>query len=80
MLERTLAMVPLVLAGCVAGRAGEDPAFRERLLATVAEDAGVVVPAAFSADGRKAAWVMRRDGMSRAVCGAWMGNPFGVVC
>ncbi len=74
-----LTIVP-VLCGCLTRAAGGDPAFQERLLATIPEDARVVVPVAFSRDGRNAAWVMRQGEMSRAVCGAWKGEPYGVVC
>lgn len=66
--------------GCAGRRADGNPDFRERLLATIPEDARVVVPADFSADGRRAAWVMQRGETSRAVCGGWMGKPYGVVC
>jgi hypothetical protein len=70
----------LVLCGCVARPADGGPAFRERLLATISEDARVVIPVAFSVDGQNAAWVERRGDASRAVCGAWKGKPYGVVC
>lgn len=79
-LSRTLLGFAAVLSGCADGPAGGDPAFRERLLATIPEDARVVVPVAFSADGRNAAWVEQRDDASRAVCGGWKGRPFSVVC
>lgn len=78
--SRTFLILVPVLCGCVAGPADGDLAFRERLLATIPEDARIVVPVAFSVDGRSAAWVDRRDGTSRAVCGAWKGRPYGVVC
>lgn len=73
-------MCALLMSGCVAGRGEGDPEFRERLLATIPEEGGVAIPTAFSADGRKAAWVRRQGGMSRAVSGAWMGRPYDVVC
>ncbi len=77
---RTFTILALVLSGCAGRRADGDPGFEERLLATIPEDAWVVVPVDFSANGRRAAWVMQRGGTSRAVCGAWMGKPYGVVC
>ena len=66
--------------GCAGRGADGDPGFQERLLGTIPEDARVVVPVDFSADGRRAAWVMRRGETSRAICGEWMGKPYGVVC
>ena len=66
--------------GCAGRRAGGDPGFQERLLGTIPGDARVFVPVDFSADGRRAAWVMQRGGTSRAICGEWMGKPYGVVC
>lgn len=79
-LPRSFFVLWLVLGGCLALPTDGDPAFRERLLATIPEDARVVVPVAFSVDGRKAAWVQQRGGTSRAVCGEWQGKPYGVVC
>ena len=73
--SRPLLIGALALCGCVAG-----PAFREHLLATIPEDARVVVPVVFSGDGRRATWVEQRGGLSRAVCGERRGKPYGVVC
>ncbi len=69
---RTLWILSLALAGCLSG-----PAFRERLLATIPE--GVVVPIAFSRDGRHAAWVERAGEGFRAVRGEWKGKPYKVL-
>ena len=69
-------MFALLLCGC----AGGAPGFEGRLLATIPADARVVVPVDFSADGRRAAWVMQQGESSRAVCGEWMGKAYGVVC
>ena len=62
-MERCGVLLLLALAGC----AGADPSFRERRLATIAEDARVQVPVSFSQDGRHAAYVERRDESSRVV-------------
>jgi hypothetical protein len=71
----------IVAGGCVgpAESAGDD-AFRERLLATMPEDARFVVPAVFSIDGRQAAWVEQRQGLCRAISGSRKHQPYGVVC
>jgi hypothetical protein len=78
--SRSLAVLVVLLAGCVAGPADGDPAFQERLLATIPEDVRVVVPVAFSVDGRNAAWVKRPGETSLAVCGAWKSKPYGALC
>ncbi len=61
----------LALGGCAAG--GE-------LLGTLSDDARVLVPVAFSLDGRRAAWVERVDGASRVVHGAKRGKAYGILC
>ena len=75
----TAALIAATLS-CAGRRTDGDPDFQERLLGTIPEDARVVVPVEFSADGRRAAWVMQRGGTSRAICGERMGKPYGVVC
>jgi hypothetical protein len=72
----------LVVAGGCAGPAPAAPedSFRERLLATMPEDARAVVPAVFSIDGRQAAWVEQRQGACRAMSGERQGKPYGLVC
>jgi hypothetical protein len=69
---RTFSMFTLLLCGCAR--------FQDRVLAAIPGDARVVVPADFSADGRRAAWVMQRGETSRAVCGGWEGKLYGAVC
>jgi len=71
---RALWIVPLALAGCLSR-----PAFRERLLATIPEGVDVVVPIAFSRDGRQVAWVERSPEGCRAVRGEWKGKPYKVL-
>lgn len=79
-LARLTAILPLALAGCVAAAdPGQEPNFRERLLATIPEGVRVDVPIAFSRDGRHAAYVARRGDLSRAVLGAWEGKPYQVI-
>jgi len=75
----TAALIAATL-GCAGGPVDGGPEFQERLLATIPGDARVFVPVDFSADGRRAAWVIQRGGTSRAMCGDWMGKPYGVVC
>ena len=58
----------------------QDADFKDRLLATLPEDARVIVPVAFSADGRRAAYVEQRDGSCRVVCGPHQGKAFGALC
>jgi hypothetical protein len=65
----------LLLWGC----AGQD-AFQERVLGTLPEDTRVIVPVAFSSDGKTAAWVEQRGNQCRAVCGDRKQQPYGVVC
>jgi hypothetical protein len=78
--SRPLLILISILTGCVAGPAAGDPAFQEHLLATIPEDTRVIVPVAFSRDGRNAAWVNRPGDMSCAVRGEWKSKPYGVVC
>ena len=54
--------------------------FRERLLATLPNDASLEGLAVFSEDGSRVAYVERENGAQRAVCGAWKSRPFGLVC
>ncbi len=61
----------LALCGCTADG---------RLLGTISGDARVLVPVAFSQDGRRAAWVERVDGGSRVVHGATRGKLYGSLC
>ncbi len=68
----------VALAGCAAVPAGDE--FRERLLASVPENAQLHGLAVFSEDGRRVAYVERDDGVSRAVCGSWKSRPFNLVC
>ena len=72
----------LAVAGGCAGSASApaEDSFRERLLGTIPADTRVVVPAVFSTDGRRAAWVEQRDGVCRAVSGEHKGRPLGSVC
>lgn len=66
---RTLAL--LALCGCAADG---------RLLGTISGDARVLVPVAFSLDGRKAAWIERVEGTCRVVHGAKTGKAFRSLC
>jgi hypothetical protein len=63
----------LALAGCAAAD------FEERPLATLPEVANVVVPVAFSRDGRHAAYVLRSPDGDRAARGERSGQPFEVI-
>ena len=78
---RSLSILSLLLGGCILGPASaENAEFRERLLATLPDDVRVIVPVAFSEDGRHAAYVERRGDVSRVVRGNWEGKPFQVLC
>jgi hypothetical protein len=50
---------------------GTGPAFDEQLLATIPEGVEVLVPIAFSRDGRQAAYVAQTPGGTWAVRGSW---------
>ena len=69
----------VALIAALGGCAASEP-FQERLLATLADDVRVNVPVAFSADGRRAAWVERRGDSCRAVRGDRAGKPYGSLC
>jgi hypothetical protein len=80
LIPRPLALVYVVLAGCVSGpapRRGEE--FRERLLATLPEERGIAIPVAFSRDGTRVAYVERGGESSRAACGEWRGAAFSLI-
>ncbi len=64
----------LLLAGCAGS------GFRERLLATLPDDASLAGLASFSEDGSRVAYVERVNGAQRAVCNAWKSRPFRLVC
>jgi len=49
-------------------------------LATVPEKAQLHGLSVFSEDGRRAAYVERVDGVSRALSGSWKSRPFDLVC
>ena len=75
-MTRTLAVAFVFLAGC----ASSEASFQEQRLATIPQDARVIVPVSFSRDGRRAAYVEQRDGTCRTVCGSKTGKPYGIVC
>ena len=64
-----------LLAGCAAS-----PEFRERVLATVPDDAGLHGLVAFAEDGSRVAYVRRERDARRAVCREWKSPPFGLIC
>lgn len=76
-MSRTWLILILAAAGCAGGE-GRD--FRGRHLGTISDDARVIVPIAFSTDGKTAAWVERRGDECRAVCGDRKEKAYGVVC
>jgi hypothetical protein len=69
----------LPLCAC-AGPSKDASEFRDRLLGEIPPDARIDVPVVFSADGRKAAWVERREGSSRVIFGSWTSRTYGIVC
>jgi hypothetical protein len=73
---RTASVTLLLLAGC----ASSGSSFEDRRLATIPEDARVIVPVSFSRDGRRAAYVEQRGNACRTVSGSKVGKPYGVVC
>ena len=73
---RTASLALVLLAGC----ASADPSFEARRLATIPDDARVIVPVSFSRDGRRAAYVEQRGEACRTVSGSKVGKPYGVVC
>ena len=75
-LRRVLLLV--ILAGCGSLPAGEP--FSERLLATLPEQANVLVPPAFSADGSRAAYVLRKPEGDDVVFGPVTRARRGRVC
>lgn len=70
----------LALSLLLSALAGPQEEFRERILATVPEEAALAGLAVFSEDGTRVATVERDGDARRAVCGAWKSRPFDVVC
>jgi hypothetical protein len=70
----------LLLGGCAGATLLQGDDFRERLLATLPDDASLHGLASFSEDGAAVAYVERGNGGQRAVCGAWKSRPFTLVC
>lgn len=75
---RTSLLILLAAAGCVARPAGT-PEFEERLLITLIDHANVLVPVAFSRDGRHAAVVLRTPEGDRAILDDRWGRPFELI-
>jgi hypothetical protein len=64
----------LAIVGCVSA-----PVTEERLLDMIPAGVNVIVPVAYSRDGRRAAYVARTQEGDRVVCGEWTGSPRVVV-
>ena len=76
-----LASLPLLalLAGCSVPPTGGAFVGTSRLLDTIPPGVNVVLPAAFSRDGERVAYVAwTRDG-AYAVCGDWRGKTYAIV-
>ena len=68
----------LALTGC--HTAPREAEFRDHLLAVIPEQSRVTVPAAFSRDGRHAAYVERVDGAFHAVRDGWKSPDYKYIC
>ena len=67
-----------LLAGCSVPP-GPCAAGTSRLLDTIPPGVNVVLPAAFSRDGERVAWVAWTADGAYAVCGDWRGKTYAVV-
>ena len=72
--------VSLLLLVLLGGCASAESSFEDRRLATIPEDARVIVPVSFSRDGRRAAYVEQRGDACRMVSGSRVGKPYGILC
>jgi hypothetical protein len=66
-----------LLAGCSVPP--EPFAGTSRLLDTIPPGVNVVLPAAFSHDGERVAWVAWTQAGAYAVCGDWRGKTYAIV-
>jgi hypothetical protein len=64
---------------CGLAQAGVSDGAESRLLATIPSGVNVIIPAAYSSDGSRVAYVSRAGGMAWAVCGDWRGKAYAVV-
>jgi hypothetical protein len=70
----------LVLAACAApAPAGPLAIVASRRLDTIPEGVNVVLPPAYSRDGRRVAYVAWTQDGAYAVCGDWRGKTYAVV-
>lgn len=76
----SIVVFPLLFAACAAPLVRGELVVRERrLLATIPADVNVVIPAAYSRDGRHAAYVAQTTTGAFAVCDDWASRTYAVV-
>ena len=76
LMPRLSTLLLVVLGGCAAA----EVSFEDRRLATIPEDARVLVPVSFSRDGRRAAYVEQKGDTCRTVTGSHVGRPYSALC